>query len=220
MKALVFAAALGAFALPASAALETVHFTEYSVTFDNSTVLGGISFNSGGSGGSLGFGWTLSTSLVANDATIEFALPSFTVTANSGYTLSGDLSGFIGNLGYTEIGNGESGAWLAGAMAIDGSPVLPFYELLDRTEQLGGPQARSGYYSLGGSAPLGSFSSLVVSGLTLTLSASANAVVSSVGQGRLEVGFVAAPVPEPETYTLMLAGLGLISLAARRRMAR
>ena len=28
---------------------------------------------------------------------------------------------------------------------------------------------------------------------------------------------VAAPVPEPETYALMLAGLGLLGVAARRR---
>ncbi|MEW5768874.1 MAG: PEP-CTERM sorting domain-containing protein [Pseudomonadota bacterium] len=31
------------------------------------------------------------------------------------------------------------------------------------------------------------------------------------------VQLLAAPVPEPETYALMLAGLGLIGLAARRR---
>lgn len=35
---------------------------------------------------------------------------------------------------------------------------------------------------------------------------------------RLTVGFASTPpVPEPETYALMLAGLGLVGFAARRR---
>ena len=33
------------------------------------------------------------------------------------------------------------------------------------------------------------------------------------------VAFTAVPVPEPETYALMLAGLGLVGFAARRRVA-
>jgi len=31
------------------------------------------------------------------------------------------------------------------------------------------------------------------------------------------VNFVAAPVPEPQTYAMLLAGLGLIGFSARRR---
>ncbi len=34
------------------------------------------------------------------------------------------------------------------------------------------------------------------------------------------VNFVAAPIPEPETYAMMLAGLGLLGVAARRRKQR
>lgn len=34
------------------------------------------------------------------------------------------------------------------------------------------------------------------------------------------VNFVAAPIPEPETYAMMLAGLGLLGIAARRRKQR
>ena len=33
----------------------------------------------------------------------------------------------------------------------------------------------------------------------------------------VKVSFVSAPVPEPETYALMLAGLGLVGVTARRR---
>jgi hypothetical protein len=31
------------------------------------------------------------------------------------------------------------------------------------------------------------------------------------------IGTVSAPIPEPETYALMLAGLGVVGLLARRR---
>jgi CHRD domain/PEP-CTERM motif len=38
-------------------------------------------------------------------------------------------------------------------------------------------------------------------------------------RGQLQyVGSVAAPIPEPETYALMLAGLGVVGLMARRRV--
>lgn len=41
--------------------------------------------------------------------------------------------------------------------------------------------------------------------------------VSNAAGGRLDV-LALAPVPEPETYAMMLAGLGMIGLSARRRM--
>ena len=34
------------------------------------------------------------------------------------------------------------------------------------------------------------------------------------------VTLIASPVPEPENYVLMLAGLGLVGLIARRRLSR
>jgi hypothetical protein len=37
--------------------------------------------------------------------------------------------------------------------------------------------------------------------------------------GQYSVGLQAAPVPEPETYALMLAGLGAVGFVARRRKA-
>jgi hypothetical protein len=40
---------------------------------------------------------------------------------------------------------------------------------------------------------------------------------STSAGGEIRTFLVPAPVPEPETYALMLAGLGVLSLAARRR---
>jgi hypothetical protein len=53
---------------------------------------------------------------------------------------------------------------------------------------------------------------------TLTLTGSNSAAIGSYG-GNIAVS-VAAPVPEPETYTLLLAGLGVLGFIARRRNAR
>jgi hypothetical protein len=36
--------------------------------------------------------------------------------------------------------------------------------------------------------------------------------------GRIDIEVIAAPVPEPETYAMLLAGLGMLGVAARRRM--
>lgn len=55
---------------------------------------------------------------------------------------------------------------------------------------------------------------------TLTLSGSAaSAPPIQNGSVRYDVAYtaVASPVPEPETYALMLAGLGVVGWAARRR---
>lgn len=53
--------------------------------------------------------------------------------------------------------------------------------------------------------------------VTSTVSANGGALATG-GTGRIDNFTVtAAPVPEPETYALMLAGLGLLGLAARRR---
>ncbi|MFL9710390.1 PEP-CTERM sorting domain-containing protein [Methylobacillus sp. Pita1] len=37
--------------------------------------------------------------------------------------------------------------------------------------------------------------------------------------GLSEVKFVTAPVPEPSTYAMLLAGVGLLGFAARRKKA-
>ena len=43
---------------------------------------------------------------------------------------------------------------------------------------------------------------------------------TSVPGGEIRTFFQLAPVPEPQTYALMLAGLGVLGWAARRKQQR
>jgi hypothetical protein len=68
---------------------------------------------------------------------------------------------------------------------------------------------------------VGSFESLEVIGGKLSLSVAGGIYASIISQPQnaMEFSFTAAPVPEPESWALLMAGLGLIGYAARRRSA-
>ena len=70
----------------------------------------------------------------------------------------------------------------------------------------------------------GPFNSIAVTGAGIDLSATGGAF-SNIGanpQNKLQISFdaVAMPVPEPETFAMLLAGLGALGLMARRRSAQ
>jgi hypothetical protein len=230
----LLAAAVSAFAPLASAVgpvLTTTSFGEYSVTYDSSTSFNGISFNSGGGGGSVGFGWSfptasLSSTGVPNSATTN--LPEFTITANAGYTLSGAVTAQIGNLGYVTFdpafpgggGGSTAGVTFSALVSIDGgTPFAPTPVSFSATSS--GPFTGN----LAGTATVavGGFTSVHFSGVQLLTSVSSVpgglASVSTQPQNLVTIGFTALPVPEPETYLLFMAGLGLIGAIARRRGA-
>ena len=78
---------------------------------------------------------------------------------------------------------------------------------------------RSGYFGSTASVPAGSFNSFSVNNFTLTLNASGGtfSAIAAQPQNELKVSFFATPVPEPETYAMMLVGIGLIASIVRRR---
>ena len=220
-----FAAALVVVAGTAGAA--SFSATEYTVDYDDSTAFGGVSFTSGGGGNTFGFGWHFPAApnaiVVESDGagtvSSNFNLPSFTITANAGYTLNGALSGFLGNLSYTAIRGAEIGGSVNSAMvSIDGGPATAVDPVLLSTTGLAGS---SGILSATQTYSPGAVTSIRLSGAVLTLMASATgaqyASITGQPQNEFSITFTAAPVPEPESYAMLGAGLFLIGAIVRRR---
>lgn len=213
-------------AASSASAMTVADFGKFTVTYDESTVFGGISF-SFGSGDQVGFGWNIPSSVSVSNTdagsvtTNSFDLPDFTVTADPGWMLSGAIGGFMGNLVYAHVGSATSSANVGGMVSIDGLGPVSAGGSLSRTATLSIPGLETGYYSVEGSAPYGTFSTFSFSSGVLALSASGGtAAITGQPQNEFKFYFDATPVPEPETYAMMLAGLGLIGfIAARRRNA-
>ena len=192
------------------------------VTYDETTTLGPLSswFSSGTT---YGFTWTLpnSASEVSFGATVivKEPLPSFTLTVNPGWSLSGPASAFLGNPTFTEIGGATTNIAGTADVSVDGGPATTIAGLSGFVITASAPGYAAGYFSSTTSIPAGSFSSLDISNTSLTLSAAggtfSNIVTSP--QNKLEYSFTAMPVPEPETYAMLLSGLAAMGWLVRRR---
>ena len=205
-----------------SAQADVVDYGSFSVNYDASTVFGAPTLSFSAAGNVVGFGWTVPTDVqvvsLGSLVNATFALPSFTITANSGWALSGGVEGFLGNLVFNELG-GSTGASVTGSVVVDGSPSFPFGGALDKVVLSSTGGLTTGYYSGNYSAPIGAFNSFSFSGGSLSLQASGGVFSSIIGQpqNELKVSLVATPVPEPETYAMLLAGLGVIAMLSIRR---
>ncbi|MFZ1243595.1 MAG: PEP-CTERM sorting domain-containing protein [Azonexus sp.] len=221
IRALISLLALSV-ATAAGAATQTNDYGSYSLSFDDSTIFGSPSFSFTSGGNVAGFGWNLPTSVnvvsLGAPVTNTFVLPDFTITANAGYSLSG-LSASVGNLVFTEVGGATTQAVAGANASVNGGPLVPFGGILTKTTTLSGAGYSTGYLSGSDSSGAGSFNAIVVTGGTLTLSASGGffSSITSNPQNEIKFSLIAAAVPEPESYAMLLAGLGLIGAIARRR---
>ena len=106
-------------------------------------------------------------------------------------------------------------------MAVNGIPAGGFGGALNKNTTFSAGTYNSGYHARQGTMGTPSYHSLSFSGglLTLTASAGAGQFASVIGneQNTLSFSVVPIPVPEPETFALMLAGLVAIGSLARRR---
>lgn len=216
----LLAATLYAASAAGFAAIVTRDFAQYSIAYDYDDAPGapgfGASFFDSSVDGQVSFGWSIPTSVAVTGtrpATVnDFQMPFFFVRAAPGYTFTGPITGFIGNLDYKETGTGRTEAGIQGAIALDSGNTRNFTRLLDKDP--------SGFYS--GSASLahpGAFDALVFFGY-LSLGARGNANNASITanpQSTFTMSFLAAPVPEPESYAMLLAGLGVIAAFAMKR---
>ncbi len=216
----LFAGAL--LALSSSVFANTIHFTQYTLEYTDAPSVVATSFFGGG-GGSVGFGFKLLPSLnVLNTGTgivsTAFALPTFTVTPAAGYALSGEILGSIGNLSYAEAPGALTSVTFSGTAAIDGVPTVFLNQPLTKDAfSTASGEFRSASSTIG----QGVFNTLTFGGGTLTLTADNTlgvfSTISSQSQSEFRISFTALPVPELESYAMLLAGLCLIGAIARRR---
>ncbi len=231
VKSLLVGAFAATVALSASANTQTIDFTEYTVTYNDQSTFGGYPGSFWGDGFS-GFNWNVPTEVNAaglmSDASASFSLPSFTIKVNPGYTLS-NLSLFLGNIVYNEIDGAESASTslqINYEVLVDGSPSWSASTPLMQTETSStfGGAVRTGYFALNTGLVGGGFNTLTFSNATIDLSANAASAVfaSVVGQNQNQLKFELnmAPVPEPQTYAMLLAGLVALGTLAQRRQRR
>lgn len=223
MKLTSVAVAAGLLCCLANAhATKDVNLGPYTLSYDETTVLGELA-GWGGGGSLFSFAWAIPSSVqVASTGplvTASFDLPSFTITANPGWTLSGDVKAFLGNLVFTEVGGATTGILAYADVAVDGGPASSWSGGVGWTASLAGPGYLQGYFGDTATVPVGHFTSLTVSNASIVLSATGGAFSSIVAQpqNRLEISLFAAAVPEPEGYAMLLAGLAVVGWVVRRR---
>ena len=211
LKAIALAGALlmAAGAQASMVASVTVNAGAYTLQYNPNTTFGWLAGTST-AGNAVSFEWAVPTtvgvmSLGGAAAQQTFQLPDFTITANPGYTLSGLTAG-LGNIVYTNVGTGAATSITAsGNYSVNGgATVAAPWGAMQKVVL----SPNTGYFADSSTLPVASFNSFALSGGAITLSASGGAFASIQGQpqNKLTFSFNTAPVPEPETYALMLAG--------------
>jgi hypothetical protein len=149
---------------------------------------------------------------------------AFGVTNDNTSSISSTLSGWssqrISKSSWNQSPTGtpimfRSGMWLTGTNSVKGYPALGSFE------SLFGSQAQSVNFYWNdtlGTNPL--VSGVTLSGFQFTGPIASNVAVFGTGGTLLSQSPLnTAAVPEPETYGMMLLGLGLLGFASRRKQA-
>ena len=222
----VFAAVLLATGVSSASAWTTLDLGPATLAYDETTSFGYLAgwFSSALT---YGFNWTVPNSAAVASfgplTIVNVPMPSYTLTVNPGWSVS-NATTFLGNLAFFEVGPATTNIIANANVSVNGGPSVPVGPTsLGWTTTLSGPGFSQGYFADTKVLP-GPFNSLAVTGAGIDLSATGG-VFSSISanpQNQLKVSFdaVAVPVPEPETYAMLLAGLGALGLMAKRRRSQ
>ncbi len=218
---------------PAFAATQTLDAVGYTFSFDDGLwgIPDGASFSQAGNVftfSNLGYA-TSSSVLRRGDGASSFydwLDSAVTVTAKSGYTLSSIVTGSTGSVSAVA---GSNVMALASAFAFSGTywsnglggGYMPSgASNVEAYASAGTPDARTysvtdtALFNSGETSAVGSYA---VSIATKTFSGGSAA---SVSHDTASFAVAVTAVPEPETYAMLLAGLGLMGAVARRRRAK
>lgn len=208
-----------------ASALTSQNFGSHTLVYDETTAFSFLSGSFTSGGGGAGFSWTVPNS--ANVASfgplniVTVNLPSFTVTANAGWALS-NASAFLGNITFTEVGAATTQIILHADVSLNGGAPVTLTDNLPWTPLPGGPGYLTGFFADTITAGPGGFTTLSVTNAHIDLSAVGGvfSAITAQPQNKLEVSLVAVPVPEPETYALLLAGLASLGWLSKRRQSQ
>jgi hypothetical protein len=223
---------LGALSLVASmaASAATLDLGQYTLTYDENTPFGNPTTTTG-PGNEVSFSWSLGNAVsylnVGPNQVVPAAiiLPSYTVTANAGYSLSGPLTSFSGNVVYAEFLGNVTTMALIGAIDFDHAGPAPLVAAFTKTPIISvSPLAEVGTMSLTQDAGAGNFGTVSFAGsLLLTSTGSPDgqslslAAIQSRTEDKFKVSFFATPVPVPPAAWLFSSAL--VGLVLRRRNA-
>lgn len=218
--------------LVAPVAVAAVHdTTEYTLSYTETAGVSGVSVGVSGisSWGSFGppdslfFRWALedqasSIQFGAGTDTRTVLLPDFTLTAKAGYQFT--------NLGFSTAGTyavfASDPNTAAGSAAFSGL-ISPSTQMGDSVS-VSAPPSSGGLWNIDTLATVPTYTSLTFSDGSLVLTS----VVTGVGASSMIVFdpsnapgfyFQVTAVPEASEWAMMLAGLGVVGLVARRRRA-
>ena len=162
-----------------------------------------------------------------SDISLNFGLMNFTRTGpiNSGkYDLQATVQHEVNEVLGTVSGVGDSATTLIRPIDLfryDAAGARSFGVRSDKGYlSLDGNVNTTNGYNNAGSGDTGDFDSAIVRVQNAFGTPGATTVQMGIEVAMLDaVGFTLAPVPEPGTYAMLLAGLGVLSLVARRRKA-
>ncbi|MBI2733429.1 MAG: PEP-CTERM sorting domain-containing protein [Aquabacterium sp.] len=181
---------------------------------------GGLDYSTFAIGGSIELNGTMGSF----DSYLGKPFP-IVITAKTGYTLSGLTEWLVGE--HRSVAGDEQGAH-AGAVAglvsrwvtVNGTDPLgqntPYQSLV-----LGSGQASAGAFNASGALTFSSSGPIGLAALDLLVGAGAHGQGSAsyVKVGQYQIGAQTTAVPEPQVLALVLAGLGVVGLRARRHRA-